>query len=140
MISQKDADAIMRAGQTAYPHEACGLLIGERKNACFEVRKIMPMTNAHRKRTHDRFEIAPEDLIIAHKEARAEGQCVIGHYHSHPNGNPSPSDQDIACITDVGALWLIQATTDQGAEALNGFIPRPDASGFKKLDVIISEP
>jgi proteasome lid subunit RPN8/RPN11 len=98
------------------------------------------MANAHKERSYDRFEIAPEDLIIAHKKARAEGQLVIGHYHSHPNGNPSPSHQDIACITDVGALWLIQILSAEGEGALNGFMPQPDACGFKKLDVVISAP
>lgn len=138
LITRKDADAIGQAALKAYPQEACGLLVGRLGEDCFEVRQVLAMTNTHSSRPNDRFEIAPEDLIFAHKKARAMGQQIIGHYHSHPNGQATPSDQDVACISDVTALWLIQACSTKTAGPLLGYAPQADARGFKRLEVLIS--
>jgi len=54
-----------------------------------------------------RFEIDPGALFAAHRRARAGGQAVIGHYHSHPSGAAVPSARDAAQAMGDGALWLI---------------------------------
>ena len=53
------------------------------------------------------FEIDPAALLRAHREARAGGAAVIGHYHSHPSGDPTPSRTDAASAAPDGAIWLI---------------------------------
>ncbi|RZM10829.1 MAG: hypothetical protein EOP68_05345, partial [Sphingomonas sp.] len=53
------------------------------------------------------FEIDPVALFAAHRRARAGGQAVVGHYHSHPSGVPVPSARDAAQAMGDGALWLI---------------------------------
>jgi len=35
------------------------------------------------------------------------GRAVIGHYHSHPSGDPTPSLRDAADALPDGSLWLI---------------------------------
>jgi proteasome lid subunit RPN8/RPN11 len=32
---------------------------------------------------------------------------VIGHYHSHPNQDSTPSPRDAAAAAEEGTLWLI---------------------------------
>jgi proteasome lid subunit RPN8/RPN11 len=56
------------------------------------------------------FEIDPAPLLAAHRAARAGGARVIGHYHSHPSGAPTPSLTDAACAAPDGSLWLIAAS------------------------------
>ena len=53
------------------------------------------------------FEIEPAALFAAYRRARAGGARVIGHYHSHPSGEPVPSGRDAAQAMGDGALWLI---------------------------------
>ena len=43
-----------------------------------------------------RFELDPAALIAAWRGARAGAPSVIGHYHSHPSGDPRPSATDAA--------------------------------------------
>lgn len=52
------------------------------------------------------FEIDPRALFAALRAERAGGDRVIGHYHSHPNGNAFPSARDAAAAAP-GSLWLI---------------------------------
>jgi proteasome lid subunit RPN8/RPN11 len=40
--------------------------------------------------------VSPEDHFAAIRQARAEGLTVIGAYHSHPEGNATPSETDLA--------------------------------------------
>ena len=50
----------------------------------------------------------PAALIAAHRAARVGGETVIGHYHSHPGGDPQPSACDAAAAA-AGELWLVVA-------------------------------
>jgi desampylase len=54
-----------------------------------------------------RFEIDPAQLLSAHRQARAGGPRIVGLYHSHPTGDPTPSRQDAADAAPDNALWLI---------------------------------
>ena len=82
--------------------EVCGLLFGaegriEAAEACANVAAEPARA----------FEIEPGALIAAYRRARAGGPRVIGHYHSHPSGEPVPSERDAAQAMGDGALWLI---------------------------------
>jgi [CysO sulfur-carrier protein]-S-L-cysteine hydrolase len=72
------------------PRECCGLLIGAHRAITRSVRA----RNLESKPT--RFLIDPADHFAAIREARAEGNEVIGVYHSHPASAPVPSEADIA--------------------------------------------
>ena len=85
----------------ASPDEICGLLLGDpiEARSCANVH---PEPARH-------FEIDPAALLRAHREARAGGAAVIGHYHSHPSGDPTPSRADAASAAPDGSVWLIVA-------------------------------
>lgn len=55
------------------------------------------------------FEIDPTALIAAHRAVRTGGLRILGHYHSHPSGDPVPSATDAANAPPDGAIWLIVA-------------------------------
>ncbi|RDS77488.1 peptidase [Alteriqipengyuania lutimaris] len=89
---------------SAHPQECCGLLLGEGGR----ITHAQPAANVHRDpATH--FEIDPRDLIGAFKAERAGGPQVIGYYHSHPTGDPTPSATDRAQAAHDGKLWAIVA-------------------------------
>jgi proteasome lid subunit RPN8/RPN11 len=105
-ISSKLLDRIV-AGAAATDLEICGLLIGRDDH----VAQVLPCPNVAAD-PRRRFEIDPAALITAHRQARAAGSSVLGHYHSHPNGSPIPSACDAAEAAPDGAVWLIVAGGD----------------------------
>ncbi len=95
--------AAMRAAAVeAYPNEACGILLGEGKR----VKALRLVANVHpTPQTH--FEIDPQALIDAHRDERAGGAKLIGYFHSHPTGDPRPSETDRASSAGDGRIWAI---------------------------------
>lgn len=137
LINQNDASAIALHARSAFPFEACGLVYGAIEAQCCVVSHVEAMANAEGTIPEQRFAISPADLLKAHKQARAFGRTIVGHYHSHPNGRAQPSLIDVASITDDGSIWLIQALSQTNLGALNAFKPNAGGGSFKTLDVIL---
>ncbi len=106
-LSRALADAIRAQAQAAVPEECCGLLLGDA--AAGRVDAIAPAANVAADPVHC-FEIDPAALLAAHKAARAGGPQIVGHYHSHPTGEPVPSAVDAAMARGAGEIWLIVGT------------------------------
>ena len=93
---------------------------GERITAATPAANVHPDPETH-------FEIDPQALVDAHRQARQGGSQVLGYYHSHPNGFARPSATDAAMAAGDGAIWAIIAADgvtfwrDGGA----GFTPLP---------------
>ena len=110
---------ILTEAKAAFPRECCGLLEGVRDGANFRITALHPARNLAA--ASDRFEIEPRDHLAAHKQARANGQALIGCYHSHPEGAAEPSATDRAGAGEEGFLWLI-AGFAAGNPVLNAFV------------------
>lgn len=82
--------------------EVCGLLLGEGGR----VTAVRPCANVSDTPAR-RFELDPAVLIAAWRAARSGGPRVIGHYHSHPTGDPRPSVTDAREAAADGAIWII---------------------------------
>ncbi|MDR2941812.1 MAG: M67 family metallopeptidase [Treponema sp.] len=83
-------------GETAYPNESCGVLIGEVDNAGVKtVKRTLSIDNAREDgEQYHRFLITPEEMLRAEQTARAMKLDVIGFYHSHPDHPSAPSGYD----------------------------------------------
>lgn len=90
--------------------EICGLLVGRGG----QVTAAVPCRNVAADPRY-RFEIDPAALLAAHRQARAGGETVLGHYHSHPSGSATPSPCDAASAFPDNAIWLIVAGEQWGA-------------------------
>lgn len=111
-IARAVLDAIAQAARAAHPYEACGLLFGAAPggavtewNLCANVAK----------EPERHFEIDPAALFAAIRAERAGGPVILGCWHSHPGGEPSPSRTDAAQAAPDGRLWLIVG--EKGARA-----------------------
>lgn len=92
------------AASRAFPEEACGLLLGTAgRISQFEVAR-----NVH-PQPEKRFEIDPQALIDAHRDARNGGPALLGYFHSHPAGVAAPSAIDAALAAGDGMIWAIMA-------------------------------
>ena len=87
---------IRNDGETAYPNECCGVLIGEVDNEGIKtVKSTLTIDNAREDgEQYHRFLITPEDMMKAEQTARSMKLDVIGFYHSHPDHPSAPSGYD----------------------------------------------
>ena len=95
-LSSELEKRIRTDGETAYPNECCGVLIGEVDNAGVKsVKRTLTIDNAREDgEQYHRFLITPEDMMKAEQTARANKLDVIGFYHSHPDHPSAPSGYD----------------------------------------------
>ena len=95
-LSSELEKKIRADGETAYPNECCGVLIGEVDNAGIKtVKSTLTIDNAREDgEQYHRFLITPEDMMKAEQTARANKLDVIGFYHSHPDHPSAPSGYD----------------------------------------------
>lgn len=106
-ISRCVVELIQRAAADAEPLEACGLLFGD--GGAISRAEIAANVADE---PAQRFEIDPTALFAALKAERAGGERIVGYWHSHPNGNATPSATDAAMASRDGKLWLIVAGSD----------------------------
>jgi proteasome lid subunit RPN8/RPN11 len=78
----------------AYPHEACGVIVGRATAGAREGVSAHRTGNLNVERAHDRFTLDPKDYMRIDREARAQGLDIIGIYHSHPDHPAQPSETD----------------------------------------------
>lgn len=125
-LSSEQLQTICQHAQAAYPEECCGLLLGtihqESKTAVEvwqtenswtpEFAPELGKTSQQESR-RNRFSIAPEVMLHAQKVARDRALAIIGIYHSHPNGQPIPSEFDRAIAWQEYSYLIVSLTTEQ---------------------------
>lgn len=115
-----------------YPHEACGLLLGQGG----KITHMVPSPNLSDQPTKN-FDIDPA-LIIQHQKAGREGsEQIVGHYHSHPDGQAMPSARDQAQNYDRDLIWVIVQVTDGVAQDIKAFATAPQSG---QLTAILLNP
>jgi proteasome lid subunit RPN8/RPN11 len=122
-------DEIRRHGQSAYPEECCGLLIGQAEPAAKRVVALRRAANAREDSRHNRYEIAPGELLEAEKAALASGLDIIGFYHSHPDHPARPSEFDRHHAIPWYSYVILSVASGVPAE-LTSWTLREDRSGF----------
>ena len=81
-------------GVDTYPDECCGALLGRDGEGAREVIDLLPLSNRRGDSPRNRFELSPEDVLLAEKTAREKKVELIGWYHSHPDAPARPSEFD----------------------------------------------
>jgi len=121
-LSYSDYAALRAHGEETYPHECCGVLLGNSVPDGNHVRQIVRAGNTRTDRAHDRYNIAPEELIRIQRRARTLGLDIVGFYHSHPDCPAQWSQTDFAEAHWVGCSYVI-TRVDQGKAAdTNSFL------------------
>ena len=81
--------------RSIYPNECCGAMLGRVDGAEKEVLVAMRLENSSAGSQAARYELRPEDLLAADKEARRRGMDLVGIYHSHPDCDAYFSKTDL---------------------------------------------
>lgn len=137
-ISEEHLSQIAQHCQSAYPHEACGILLGLVANGTRTVIDVMPTGNAHDEADqHNRYLIPPEALLESELQAEEQGLEVIGYFHSHPDHPARPSEFD----REQAWPWysyLIVSVLSGSPAAERSWRLREDRSSFDEETVIRS--
>ena len=131
-------EKIIRAeGESAYPNECCGILIGEIDDKGV---KTIKYTEAIRNAREDgeqyhRFLITPEDMMQAERNARKRKQDVVGFYHSHPDHPALPSDYDKEHALPFYS-YVIVSVNKKKAEDLTSWELTADRKNFESEKIL----
>jgi proteasome lid subunit RPN8/RPN11 len=136
LLSSELEKNIRTDGETAYPNECCGVLIGEVDNAGVKtVKRTQAINNAREDgEQYHRFLITPEDMLRAEQTARAMKLDVIGFYHSHPDHPSAPSGYDKDHALPFYSYVIV--SVDNGkAQVLTSWELTGDRSDFVQEDI-----
>ena len=122
-IPQSAYAEIRRHGEETYPNECCGVLLGTMNDDVIVhmVRETVRCGNTRADSPHNRYHIAPEELIAAQKRGRQAELDIIGFYHSHPDHPAHWSQTDLAEAHWLGCSYVITSVEKGKAVLTNSF-------------------
>jgi proteasome lid subunit RPN8/RPN11 len=121
-LSKLVYDEIRAHGEEIYPDECCGALLGISTPDGWQVRQSVSAGNTRTDSAHNRYNIAPAELVKIEREARRQGLGIAGFYHSHPDHPAQWSPTDFAEAHWIGCSYVITAVVQGKATVTNSFI------------------
>lgn len=138
-IPRSQFEAIRRHGEETYPHECCGVLLGQMQMDD-DTRVLTSTARAGNTRTdsaHNRYNIDPKELVRIQRQARERNEDIIGFYHSHPDHPAQWSQTDLAEAHWFGCSYVITSVDKGKAVLTNSFALTGNDENDKKL---VNEP
>ena len=125
-IPQPLYDQLRAHGEETYPNECCGIMLGTSDEANLTVAALLHAGNTRTDSAHNRYHIAPQELIAAQREGRKLGLDIVGFYHSHPDHPAQWSPTDFAEAHWFGCAYVITSVdgdkTTGTAQITNSFL------------------
>ncbi|HUD12372.1 MAG TPA: M67 family metallopeptidase [Terracidiphilus sp.] len=114
-------EAIRSHGEQTYPNECCGALLGHSVREGWRVDTAVPAGNTRTDSAHNRYQIAPIELVKIERDARRQGLGIAGFYHSHPDHPAHWSLTDLSEAHWLGCSYVITAVAKGKATVTNSF-------------------
>jgi proteasome lid subunit RPN8/RPN11 len=119
---------IRQHGELTYPHECCGVLLGQfGDDGAKTVSRAVRCGNTRDDSPHNRYHINPKELIRIQREGRERGEDIVGFYHSHPDHPAQWSTTDLAEAHWFGCSYVITSVENGKAVLTNSF----ELTGFE---------
>ena len=116
-------DQLRQHGEATYPHECCGVLVGEFDEAGGKaVRTVVQCGNTRTDSPQNRYHISPSELVRIQREALLAGQDIVGFYHSHPDHPARWSSTDLDEAHWYGCSYVITSVEKGRAVLTNSFL------------------
>jgi proteasome lid subunit RPN8/RPN11 len=120
-IGKSQCDSLRRHGEETYPHECCGVLLGQVDGDARTVTSVARCGNTREDSPQNRYHIDPKELIRIQREGRERGEDIVGFYHSHPDHPARWSATDLAEAHWFGCSYLITSVEKGTAVVTNSF-------------------
>lgn len=114
--------AIRSHGERTYPHECCGVLLGRSDESGNVVERAVEAGNTRTDSAHNRYHIAPQELVRIQREGRSAGLDIVGFYHSHPDHPARWSKTDFEEAHWIGCSYVITSVEKGTATVTNSFL------------------
>jgi proteasome lid subunit RPN8/RPN11 len=121
-ISQALYAELRAHGEETYPHECCGVMLGKAADDAIQVSALKRAGNTRTDSAHNRYNIAPIELVKIQREARKDGLDIVGFYHSHPDHPAQYSATDFAEAHWFGCAYVITAVEKGSSKITNSFL------------------
>ncbi|HVW79286.1 MAG TPA: M67 family metallopeptidase [Alloacidobacterium sp.] len=121
-LSEQVYNALRKHGEETYPHECCGVLLGRSQDGVNAVEDAVRAGNTRTDSAHNRYHIAPQELVKIQRQGRERGLDIVGFYHSHPDHPAQWSKTDFAEAHWLGCSYVITAVAKGVAEQTNSFL------------------
>jgi len=147
-------DAAIRAHAALdYPNECCGFLVGRitplpqgeggeppaSREGSVTVARTQPAANTRTDSPRNRFEIDPGEMMRVDRQARQDGQGVVGFYHSHPDAPARPSQFDREHAWP-GYCYIIVSVISGEPQNMTNWRLRDDRTAFDPDPITINMP
>jgi proteasome lid subunit RPN8/RPN11 len=120
-VKEAEYEAMRQHGEETYPHECCGVLLGRAEAGTNVVERVVRAGNTRTDSLHNRYQIAPEELVKIQRQAREDRLDIVGFYHSHPDHAARWSETDLREAHWMGSSYVITAVAGGIAEQTNSF-------------------
>lgn len=132
-------ESLRAHGEQTYPHECCGALVGRSAQGGWEVVEAVRAGNTRTDSAHNRYNIAPGELVKMEREARRQGLEIAGFYHSHPDHPAQWSPTDFAEAHWLGCVYVITEVAQGRAAVTNAFLLAGAAEEDKRFEPVVIE-
>lgn len=120
-ISETIYAQLRKHGEETYPHECCGVLLGKALDGTNEVEAAVRAGNTRTDSAHNRYHIAPQELVSIQRQARERSLDIVGFYHSHPDHPARWSPTDFNEAHWLGCSYVITSVEKGVAKQTNSF-------------------
>jgi proteasome lid subunit RPN8/RPN11 len=122
-IPAKLYEQLRQHGEATYPHECCGVLVGEFDEAGGKlVKAAVTCGNTRTDSLANRYHISPSELVRIQREAMLAGHDIVGFYHSHPDHPARWSATDLAEAHWTGCSYVITSVEKGRAVLTKSFL------------------
>jgi proteasome lid subunit RPN8/RPN11 len=99
------------------------------------VQAAMPLRNSFEGAQNARYELKPEDLLEADRQARSRNLDLIGIYHSHPDCGAYFSETDLKNSCPWYSFVVLSIQKGEFDHA-NSWLPNPEQTAAEKEELI----
>jgi len=121
--------------ESLFPNECCGAMLGKVDDDSKRVHIAVPIENAFNGSQAARYELRPEDLLAAEREARKNGMDLIGIFHSHPDCDAYFSETDLKNSCPWYSFVVLSVKAGRFHHA-NSFLPNMEQTAADKEELI----
>lgn len=134
-IEKQPWDEMVAHAQATYPNECVGAMLGTQDGEEKRVSVAMALPNSFEGAQAARYELRPESLLSAEREARKRGLDLIGIYHSHPDCGAYFSETDLKNSCPWYSFVVLSVQQGQFDHA-NSWLPNAEQTEAEKEELI----